>query len=314
VAEHLVAVVSDDDQVLDAHAERARHVDARLHRHDVPGRERSLGGLREPRALVDLEPDAVAQPVTELLTVPGRCDLVARDGVHHLALRARKHRRQRLLLRGQHQLVHRRGVVRERSRGERARAVRAVAVHDAAHVHDHERVGRDLAVAGRRVRQRAVGRGRDDRRERRIGRAPRAHLALDIHGDLALGPPDQAARRDVLVHLVRERRRVAHGAQLALVLDRAQPLHDPTRGHELRPVGQHLGEPSVLAHAHVLVLEAHAPGEPLGGVAQQILLPAKALEVRHLGLRALHVAEVSEEKTLSVPTRHTPFVPVKPLR
>src|SRR3954462_5497443 len=65
----LAAVVGDDDEVLDPHTDRAGHVHTRLDRDDVARLQRVLPLLGEPRALVDLEPDAVAEAVAEVLGV-----------------------------------------------------------------------------------------------------------------------------------------------------------------------------------------------------------------------------------------------------
>ena len=81
--------VGHDHEVLDPDADVAGHVDARLDGHDVARRELALRRLGEPRRLVDLEPDAVAEPVAEVLAVAGRVDDLARDGVDVLARRAR---------------------------------------------------------------------------------------------------------------------------------------------------------------------------------------------------------------------------------
>ena len=61
----LDAVLGDDDVVLDADAEAAVEVDARLDGDDVAGRERvgALGG--EARRLVHVEAEPVAEPVAE---------------------------------------------------------------------------------------------------------------------------------------------------------------------------------------------------------------------------------------------------------
>ncbi len=67
-----MAVLGDDDEVLDPHPELARQVDAGLDRHHFAGREHVLGALREPRRLVHLEADPVAEPVAEALAVAGR--------------------------------------------------------------------------------------------------------------------------------------------------------------------------------------------------------------------------------------------------
>src|SRR5918911_4088141 len=74
----LGAVVSDDDEVLDADAAAALEVDARLDGHDVPGSERVRGRVGETRRLVDLDADAVAEPVAERGAEPFARDDVAR--------------------------------------------------------------------------------------------------------------------------------------------------------------------------------------------------------------------------------------------
>src|SRR3954468_11472050 len=84
----LAALLGDDHEVLDPHADRARHVDARLDGHDVAGGERGLALLGEPRPLVDLQPDPVAEAVAEVLGVAGGVDDRARDGVDLAAGRA----------------------------------------------------------------------------------------------------------------------------------------------------------------------------------------------------------------------------------
>jgi len=217
---------------------------------------------------VDLEAHAMAEPVAEVVAVPGLGDAVARDGVHRTALGARVDGGERLLLRRQHELVDLAGLVRELAGRERARAVRAVAVHDGAHVDDHERVRVDPHRPRVRVGQRAVRAAGDDRLERRVRGAALAHLALEVERDLALGSTHEPARAEVLVDVVGQVGGLADRAQLALVLHRAQLLHQPAGRHQLDAVRRQLLEALVLPHAHVLVLEAHAAGQALGGVGQ----------------------------------------------
>src|SRR3954452_22312151 len=59
--------VADDDQVLDADPAAAREVDAGLHARDVGRLERLRRLGREPRQLVHVHADAVAQVVAEVL-------------------------------------------------------------------------------------------------------------------------------------------------------------------------------------------------------------------------------------------------------
>ena len=53
-----------------------------------------------------------------------------------------------------------------------------------------------------------------------------------------------------------------------------------------------------------MVLEADAPVELLRGVGQQVAPAAAPLEAAHLGLRALDVAEVGQERAPSVGADH----------
>ena len=53
----------------------------------LPGGQRRLRRRAQPRRLVDVDPDAVPEPVAEVLGVPGGADHVARDRVDVAALR-----------------------------------------------------------------------------------------------------------------------------------------------------------------------------------------------------------------------------------
>src|SRR5215216_6968904 len=88
-AEHLVAALRDDDEVLDSSPAATGHVDTGLDGDDVPGLEPRRRRAREPRRLVDVHPDAVPEAVAEVLAVAGGGDQVARDGVHLARLPAR---------------------------------------------------------------------------------------------------------------------------------------------------------------------------------------------------------------------------------
>jgi len=67
-----------DDEILDAHAELARKVDPGSTVTTFSGHEHGVAAdAREPRRLVDLEADAVAQTVAEVLAVAGILDHAA---------------------------------------------------------------------------------------------------------------------------------------------------------------------------------------------------------------------------------------------
>src|SRR6058998_3964027 len=63
--QHLRTVLSDDDEILDPDAAETLQVNARLDRDDVAGDELVRGFRAEARGLVDVETDAVAEPVAE---------------------------------------------------------------------------------------------------------------------------------------------------------------------------------------------------------------------------------------------------------
>src|SRR3954471_18559697 len=95
--EHLVPAFGHRDQVLDANAEATRKVHARLDGHDVPWFEHPVDAASQAWLLVDCEPDAVAGPVPEVLTVAGLGDDPPRRLVHVRARRARPHQGERRL-------------------------------------------------------------------------------------------------------------------------------------------------------------------------------------------------------------------------
>src|SRR5438132_9672846 len=140
VREHLAAVLGHHDEVLDPHAEAAREVDPRLDGDDVARHERVARLRSERRRLVYLEADAVPEPVAVRLAVARSADRRARHLVDVPAGLARPHRLERAPLRVAHELVDARRLVVELTGGERAGAVGAVPVGDAAPVHHHELV------------------------------------------------------------------------------------------------------------------------------------------------------------------------------
>src|SRR5687768_5342068 len=57
----------DHDQILDSDPERPGDVHARFDGHDVAFRQDILRGLAEPGGFMDLQPDAVAEPMAVLV-------------------------------------------------------------------------------------------------------------------------------------------------------------------------------------------------------------------------------------------------------
>src|SRR5207247_1148279 len=72
--EHVRPVGGHHHEVLDPHAEAPGDVHARLDGDDGAGLERRLVALGQARLLVDLQPDAVAEAVAELVAVAGLVD------------------------------------------------------------------------------------------------------------------------------------------------------------------------------------------------------------------------------------------------
>src|SRR6476619_3680919 len=130
--QHLAASVVDDHEVLDPDPEAAGHVDARLDRDGVAAHEGGLGARGQARRLVDLQPDAVAEAVTELVAVAALLDDAAGDAIQLTGVRARADLREGRGLSLLDELVDGARLVVEGAGRKGARAVGAVAVHDAA--------------------------------------------------------------------------------------------------------------------------------------------------------------------------------------
>src|SRR5215208_6618098 len=173
--QELDAVLAHDREVLDADASEARDVDPRLDRDDVAGLERVRRLRREARRLVDLQADAVPEPVPELLSVAGLVDDPARDRVGLDSRHPGADLRDARLLRLAADVVDAAQLLRQRAGGERARLVGAVAVDLRAEVGDDEPPRLDHVLARVGVRERAV-RARGDRGvERDVVRAVGVH-------------------------------------------------------------------------------------------------------------------------------------------
>ena len=182
---------------------------------------------------MDIEPDAVPEPVTVVLTHPRGRDRDPRRCVDLAPGRTGLDGVEAVELPLEAEVVELAQTSFGLAGEERARAVGAVPVDRAARVDDDERVLRDRLVANARVRSRAVVAERDDRVERRAFRARLVPGLLEPPDELRLGAADELLARELVVHAVGDRGRAPQRVELAWLLDRAQCLDEPTRRHEL---------------------------------------------------------------------------------
>src|SRR5512134_1252601 len=202
-ADHEAPVGGHLDHVLDAHPAEPRHVDARLDRHDGSRGQGVRGELApEPRPLVDVEPDPVAEAVREGVTVPGTLDDLSGGGVdlgptHPLAHGVDAG----LLGLADHivDLLELRGRLTER---DRACHVGVVAAGEGAEVHLDHVTFLQGSVTGVVVRLRGVLPEGHDRIERQAVAPVAAQQRLQPHRHLTLAHPDGQRLHDVLERLV----------------------------------------------------------------------------------------------------------------
>ena len=155
------------------------------------------------------------------------------------------------------------------------------------------------------MRQRAVVRGGDDRREGDVLGADLLRPPFEPPDDRGLGVPGEPVRLDQpAVEVVGDRRSASDRVQLLLVLDGAQSLHQSAGRHQLDLVGQQARELRVARHRHGRVLEPEAKRpagslfQQLGDIAQQVLPALQRLVAGDLRLGALEVAKVGHEGAL----------------
>src|SRR4051794_63178 len=154
--QNLRPVFGDDDEILDPDPAAPGEIDAGLDGHDVALRERAARLLGEARILVDEQAHPMTEPVSERLAEPRRLDAVARRRVDARAGRAWLDGREPRELGVEADVVRALKLVGKCPRRERARAVRAVAVDDAARVDQKQLVALDPPVARMCMRLRAV--------------------------------------------------------------------------------------------------------------------------------------------------------------
>ena len=194
------ASLADDQRVLDADTAAVGQIDTGLHG-DRRASKQCTGGRRaDSRRFVDLQSDAVAESVAEVVGVPGVGDDLPRRGVDLLERGPGRERFPARPLRGGHQLVDVELPLRGRRQHERAGHVGVIAAHQGAEVDLDEVAGRQHRVGGPVVRDRRVGPGRHDGLERHAVGAVVEHQRLEFAAHLFLCParPQPAALDQVV--------------------------------------------------------------------------------------------------------------------
>ena len=231
--------------ILDTHAEFAGQIDAGLCGDDGVLRQLCVRAGRGDGVLVDVEPEAVSEAVTEAVPVARIGDDLARGGVHTLAGHAGLCRGNAGQLRVEHGLVHGAHLVARHADGDGARHVRAVAVFAAAEVHRHKVALCHAPVAGHAVRHARVRSGEHDGVKARALRAEAQHAVNELGRDLPLGHAGADDGADLRKRLVRDLLRLIHHRQLLRLLGCAQGAQDALCRLELEPeqllVGREFG-------------------------------------------------------------------------
>ena len=188
-----------------------------------------LGELAQAWVFVDLQAEAVAQAVEELVAVARGGERVAGERVRLLAVDAGMDARLADFERCQHGVVDRARVVARLAEADGACHVGAVAGDAGAHVDDDRLAEGEHAVGGRGVRQRAVGSAGDMWIEGHALGAALAHVAVDLAGDLALGHAGLEVAAEVGEGLVGDGDGALDGGDLVGVFHGAQWLDESAR-------------------------------------------------------------------------------------
>ena len=138
---------------------------------------------------MDLQADAVPQPMDELVAVSGSGDDIAGEIIDLFPDHSTANTRQYGVLRVQHDIVNRLERESGIAEADRARQVGGVPLPERAHIDDNRLSREDLPRASRVMRSRGVRTGGDDRPESRSGRSEPAHGVLDASLQLDFGHP-----------------------------------------------------------------------------------------------------------------------------
>ncbi len=181
---------------------------------------------------MDVEPDAVAHPMAEVLSEAGLLDRAAAGSVHLARRRPGGRSGASRLLGGEHDLVDLAVLGARLAAVDRAAEVRAIAVDDAAEVEHHRGAGGDAAACGPRARvEVVVVEAREDvRGERRTARARGAQLVLDGLDEVEHRDAGNHKRCHPLHRPLDGRDRATHRLELLVRLHPAELVDDARPG------------------------------------------------------------------------------------
>jgi len=237
--------------------------------------------------------------MAEVLAVARADDRISGHGVGVACRDARMDRRQRHFLRRAHELIDLVRLVVDLPHGHCARAVRAVAVDDRAHVDQQELAGAHGPVGGAVMWQGAVRTGGNDGRKRRVVGAQLAHPLMGVQHDLPLRPSHHPPVEDPAIDLVRKPGGLGDGPQLVSVLAAAKALDQAAGRHQFHLLGDALLELAQALDAGLGFVVADPPPQPRQRRVEQLAFGRRTLELRiHLALRSLDVAKVGEEDAI----------------
>ena len=182
----------------------------------------------QTRCFVDLQADAVPEPMGELRAVAGVGDHRAGRCVDRIAGRADRAGHPAGRLRIVDQVVDLPLPVGRLSEDQGPCHIRVIAVHPRAEIELDEITGRQHRGGGPMVRDGAVRPCSDDGLERRVVGTEFAHPLIQVEPDLPFGAagPDPVGGDQIGQRVVGDRTRMAQRLDLALVLDRPQGLDE----------------------------------------------------------------------------------------
>ena len=228
---------------------------------------------------MNLQADAVSQPVTEVLGVAGVRDDLPRRRVDVLERHPGCEEVPARPLGGRDEFIDVELPLSGRRQHERAGHVGVVAAHQGAEVDLHEVPGGQHRIGRPMVRDRRIRSGRHDGLEGHAVGTVIEHQRLELAAHLFLCParPQPAALDQILQRRVGGFTGQSQQRDLAGVLDLAQGLHGSGGPHQTGLLTGRLGEHRVSVDGHDVTLEAQ-PGHPVGGRARDQVRSACPLD------------------------------------